>query len=129
MQNIVKSTPRYLLGLIFLVFGLNGFFNFLPQPPLPEAGLKFIMGLVESGYMMPLVKGIEVVTGVALLAGIFVPLALLLLAPVVVNIFLFHAFLAPGGGGMVVPTLVLALLLITAWQNRSAWEKILSLKL
>lgn len=116
---------RILLGLIFFVFGLNGFFNFLPQPPLPEAGLKFIMALVETGYMMKLVKTIEVIAGLLLLANIFVPLSLLLLAPIVVNIFLFHAILAPALG---LPLFILILGIIVAWDRRKAFSGVLSIK-
>ena len=116
---------RVLLGLIFFVFGLNGFFNFLPQPPLPEAGLKFIMALVETGYMMKLVKTIEVIAGLLLLANIFVPLSLLLLAPIVVNIFLFHAILAPALG---LPLFILILGIIVAWDRRKAFSGVLSIK-
>lgn len=116
---------RILLGLIFFVFGLNGFFNFLPQPPLPEAGLKFIMALVETGYMMKLVKSIEVISGLLLLANIFVPLSLLLLAPIVVNIFLFHAILAPALG---LPLFILVLGVIVAWDRRKAFSAVLSIK-
>jgi uncharacterized membrane protein YphA (DoxX/SURF4 family) len=88
---------RYLLGVIFVVFGLNFFFQFLPMPePTPEAG-AFMGALFATGYMFPLIKVIEIVTGLALLANRFVPLALVLLAPITVNIFLVHLLLDPGG--------------------------------
>jgi hypothetical protein len=88
---------RYLLGLILLVFGLNGFLNFLPMPPMPEAAGAFMGALVSSGYLMMLVKATEVLVGVALLANRYVPLALVVLMPISINIVLFHAFLAPAG--------------------------------
>ncbi|MEQ1664168.1 MAG: DoxX family membrane protein [Bdellovibrionales bacterium] len=88
---------RILLGLIFVVFGLNGFFNFLPMPPMPEAAGAFLGGLGGSGYFFPMLKGTEVLCGLALLSGGFVPLALIVLAPIILNIFMFHAFLAPSG--------------------------------
>jgi len=84
-----------LLGLVFLVFGLNGFLHFLPQPPPPPRALAFFGGLASSGYFLPLLKTTEVVAGALLLAG-FVPIALTLLAPIIVNIVAFHTFLAPG---------------------------------
>jgi uncharacterized membrane protein YphA (DoxX/SURF4 family) len=121
----VPMIARYLLGLIFFVFGLNGFLNFLPAPPLAEAGLKFIMALVETGYLMPLVKGIEVFAGALLLAGYFVPLALLLLAPIVVNILLFHTILSPGAP---LPLIILALGVIVAYDRKEAFKSVLRMK-
>lgn len=88
---------RWLYGLAFLIFGLNGFFEFFSPPAVPPAGKEFLGALVQTGYMMPMVKGIEVIAGFMIILGVQVPLALLLLAPGVVNIFLFHLFLAPVG--------------------------------
>ena len=96
----MKKMPliaRLLLGLMFFVFGLNGFLNFLPAPPMPDKAGAFIGGLLASGYFFPFLKGTEVLCGLLLLVGAFVPLALIVLAPIVINIFLFHAFLAPSG--------------------------------
>lgn len=116
---------RLLLGLIFTVFGLNGFFEFLPPPELPEAGGNFIGALVASGYLMTLVKLTEVVGGVLLLLGRFVPLALTILAPIVVNIVLFHLFLAPGAAAMALPILVLVLELFLAYAYRKSFRGVL----
>ena len=88
---------RILLGLIFFVFGLNGFLQFLPMPPLPDQAGAFMGGLAASGYFFPLLKGTEVICGLLLLTGMFVPLALVVLAPIVINIFAFHADLAADG--------------------------------
>ena len=96
MSKLATAT-RILMGLAFLVFGANGFLHFLPEPQLPERAGAFIGALVQSGYLMQLVKGTEVVAGLLLLTGIAVPLALVLLAPILVNIFLFHLTLAPEG--------------------------------
>jgi len=94
---------RLILGLIFFVFGLNGFLNFIPVPPnMPEKLQAFTGGLMASGYFFPLLKGTEVVCGLLLLIGAFVPLALIVLAPIVLNIFLTHLFLAPDGVGLAV---------------------------
>lgn len=113
---------RLVLGLLFFVFGLNGFLGFLPQPPLEEAGLKFIMALVETGYLLKLIKGIEVLAGVLLLANAFVPLALLLLSPIVVNIVLFHFLLsfAPG-----LPLVIVALMIIVALDRKENFKHVL----
>lgn len=88
---------RLVLGLIFTVFGLNGFVGFLPMPPPEGAAGEFMGALAATGYMFPLIKGTEVVAGLLLLSGRLPALALLLLAPIVVNIVLFHAVLAPSG--------------------------------
>jgi uncharacterized membrane protein YphA (DoxX/SURF4 family) len=95
LSSKLPTIARLLLGLVFFVFGLNGFLHFLPQPPPPAGALGFVGGLASAGYFFPLLKGTEVLAGTLLLAG-FVPFALTLLAPIIVNIVAFHAFLAPG---------------------------------
>ena len=106
-QYKVKTAARLLLGAVFTVFGLNGFLHFLPAPPPSGLAAVFVGGLAASGYMFPLIKGTEVVVGLLLLSNRFVPLALTILAPVVVNILAFHLFLAPAG--LALPLIVTAL--------------------
>lgn len=118
----VALIARLLLGVIFFVFGLNGFLNFLPAQPMPEPAMNFVMGLVGTGYMMPLIKGFEVLAGALLLSGFFVPLALLFLAPIVVNILLFHTILSPG---LAVPLVILALGLIVAYDRKENFKHVL----
>ena len=113
---------RFVLGLIFFVFGLNGFFAFLPQPPLPETAGAFLGGLAASGYFFPLLKGTEVLVGIALLSNRFVPLALTVLAPISLNIFLFHALLAPA---LALPIAILTLQAYLAWNYRAAYRALL----
>ncbi len=115
----LQAVARLLLGAIFVTFGLNGFLHFLPQPPMSGPPAAFAGALAATGYMFPLIKGTEVLTGVLLLSGRFVPLALTLLAPVVVNILAFHLFLAPAG--LALPFVVLALGLYLAWTERAAY--------
>lgn len=115
----LQTAGRFALGTIFTVFGLNGFFHFIPQPPMSGPPAAFAQALFETGYMFPLIKGTEVVAGLLLLAGRYVPLALLLLAPVVVNIVAFHLFLAPAG--LLIPFVTLALLLYLAWTERDVY--------
>jgi hypothetical protein len=127
MNAISKKVPtaaRILLGLVFTVFGLNGFLNFIPQPP-PPAGpaLSFLMGLMGTGYFFPFLKGTEVIMGVLLLANRFVPLALTILAPIVLNIVAFHTFLAPAG--VPVAVVVLALEAYLAWAYRGTFAAVL----
>jgi uncharacterized membrane protein YphA (DoxX/SURF4 family) len=126
---IVRHLPtaaRLLLGLTFFVFGLNGFFNFIPRPaePPPEAALAFIGALLKTGYMFPLIKGVEVIAGALLLSNRFVPLALTVLAPIVVNIVAFHSLLAPAG--IAVPLVVVALEIYLAWTYRDIFRPMLA---
>ena len=94
---------RVLLGLIFFVFGIAGLFNLIPPPEhLPENMEVYMKGMMATGYFFQLVKGTEIVCGALLLLGVFVPLALVVLAPIVLNIFLVHAFMAPEGLAMAV---------------------------
>lgn len=96
-MKIVIVIARLLLGLVFVVFGLNGFLNFLSMGPMPEglAG-QFLGALILSHYFW-VVAALQVVGGVLLLVNRFVPLALVLLGPVIVNILLYHAFLNAAG--------------------------------
>src|SRR5258708_18451436 len=126
MNSISRfATPaaRLVLGLVFFVFGLNGFLQFLPTPPAPEKAMAFMGALAATRYMFPLIKSVEVIGGALLLSNRFVPLALAIVAPNVVNIVLFHAVLAPRGLG--VALFVLALELFTAWSYRNAYASML----
>ena len=87
---------RYLAGVIFLVFGLNGFLNFIPLPPPGGIAGQFMGALYVSHYLWVIV-GVQVVAGVLLLVNRYVPLAVAILAPVIVNILAFHASMAPSG--------------------------------
>ncbi len=93
--RITATVLRYLLGVIFLVFGLNGFLNFIPQPPMEGDALSFMGGLMAAGYFFPLLKATEVLCGILLLTGFYVPLAVAVLGPITLNIFLVHTFLLP----------------------------------
>ena len=117
--KLPATIARILLGLVFFVFGLNGFLQFLPMGEHPGPAGAFLGALAATGYMFPLIKGTEVVTGLLLLSGRFVPLALTLLAPVLVNIAAFHFALDPKGAGLVV--VLLALEGYLAWVNRAAF--------
>jgi peptidoglycan biosynthesis protein MviN/MurJ (putative lipid II flippase) len=123
-SRVAPAVARVLLGVIFFVLGLNGFLRFLPAPPEPERAGAFLGALVGTGYMIQLIKGTEVVAGVLLLANRFVPLALTVLAPVVVNIILFHVFLAPAA--LPIPLLALALGLFLAYQYRGVFRPVLA---
>lgn len=94
-KSRVPMVARILLGLIFLVMGLNGFLMFIPPPPggLPKGAMGFGLALAATGYMNQLISVTQIVSGALLLANRFVALALVLLAPVIVNILAFHLFL------------------------------------
>ena len=114
-----QIAARLGLGLVFTVFGLNGFLNFIPHAPPTGAAGAFIGALAASGYMFPLLKATEVVAGVLLLTRRAVPFALTLLAPVVVNIVAFHVFLDPAGSALGLVSLALGLYL--AWTERAVF--------
>ena len=124
MSSKTTTAARILLSTVFFVFGLNKLLHFIPQPPLTGGAAEFMGGLVASGYFLRLLALTEIVSGLALLTRRFVPLALLLLAPIVVNIVAFHTFLAPEG--LPVAAVVLALEVFLAWQYRAAFRSVLS---
>ena len=87
---------RSALGLMMLVFGLNSFFNFMEPPSQPpDAGMQFLGALADTGYMWYAIGAVKVLSGALLLFKRWVPFALVLLAPISVNIVLYHAFLDP----------------------------------
>jgi len=106
-MKIVTLIARLLLGLIFLVLGLNGFLNFLSMGPMPSglAG-QFIGALVLSHYFW-VVAALQVAGGALLLVNRYVPLALVLLGPVIVNIILYHVFLNPSGAPLAIVVVIL----------------------
>ena len=110
MDKLVPAA-RIILGFIFTVFGFNGFFNFIPIPPPNEAMGAMMGGLAASGYFFPFLKITEIVCGLMLLANKFVPLSLIILAPIVVNILFVHVFVDRGGMPMAVFLTVLSVFL------------------
>ena len=109
---------RILLGLIFFVFGLMYFFMKMPPIDTTTAMGKFSDGLLASGYFMPFLKGTETLMGLLLLLNRFTPVALLILAPIIINILLFHSFLEPQGLPIAIPVFLLEVFL--AWAH---WDK------
>lgn len=122
-QFKAKTAVRLALGAIFTVFGLNGFLHFLPMPAPSGLAAVFMGGLGATGYFFPLLKGTEVIAGLLLLSNRFVPLALTVLAPIVVNIVAFHAFLAPSG--LPLPLVVVALGVYLAYTERAVFAPVL----
>ncbi len=116
-MKIAVLIARILLGLIFLVFGLNGFLNFLHMPPPPGAAGQYLGVLFVSHYLA-VVFLLQIIGAVLLLTNQFVPLALVLLGPVVFNILLFHTFLFPAGFP---PALIAAILwfIVFYWHRKA----------
>jgi uncharacterized membrane protein YphA (DoxX/SURF4 family) len=109
-MKILSLIARLLLGLTFVVFGLNGFLNFLSMGPMPSglAG-QFIFALVLSHYFW-VIAALQLAGGALLLVNRFVPLGLVLLGPVIVNIVLYHLFLNPSGAAPAVVVVILWLI-------------------
>jgi len=98
MKKYIPIIARILLGFVFFAAGIAGLFNMIPVPEnLPADLVTFNQGLMSARYFMPLLKGTEAVCGLLLLSGYFVPLALVVLAPIVIHIFFVHLFLEPSG--------------------------------
>jgi putative oxidoreductase len=110
-ENLIMKTAstiaRYLAGVIFLVFGLNGFLHFIPLPP-PEGIAGQFMGALYVTHYLWVIFGFQVIAGFLLLINRYVPLAVAVLAPVLVNILTFHVLMAPSG-------LPLALFVTVLW--------------
>ena len=125
--RVVPAIARILMGLAFTVFGLNGFLHFIPPPKeMPPGTGEFFGALMKTGYMLPLIFGTQLLTGVLLLLNRFVPLALALIAPVIVNIITFHIALNPSG---IVPGLVVLVLeLYLAWAYRKSFRSMLAFR-
>jgi putative oxidoreductase len=107
VMRIASVIARYLAGVIFLVMGLNGFLNFIPLPPPAGVAAQFMGTLYVSHYLW-VIFAFQVIAGALLLANRYVPLAVAILAPVIVNILTFHALMAPSG-------LPLALFVAVLW--------------
>src|SRR4029077_19846128 len=96
IMKTVSVIARYLAGVVFLVFGLNGFLNFIPLPPPGGVAGQFMAALYASHYLW-VIFSFQVVAAVLLLINRYVLLALAVVAPVIVNIIVFHALMAPSG--------------------------------
>jgi putative oxidoreductase len=122
-MKIATIIARVLLGLIFVVFGSNAFLNFIPMPPLPQ-GLAgdYLRVFLASGYVY-VIGAMQVISGLLLLIGRFVPLGLTILAAIIFNIWVFHALLAPEGFPPAI--VVTALEVFLLWRYREAFAPLL----
>ena len=118
--KIAAMIVRYLMGLIFFIGGLNGFLNFIPVPPLEGDTLTYMPGLSVTRYFFPMLKFFEIIAGVFLLSGFYVPLVLAILVPITLNIFMLHAAMALEG--MPLSIFVLGGNILLAWTYRENFK-------
>lgn len=120
-MKILTIVARILLGLAFVVFGLNGFLHFIPAPPpVPDSPAgQFFVAVTTTGFIKP-IFALQFIGGLLVLLGIFVPLGLTILAPIIVNILLFHTFMAPGAKEImpgIIVTVLEVFLIARYWAN------------
>jgi len=127
-MRFLPHIARVLMGLVFFAGGMVGLIMH-PQPKnMPAGAMALLSAFMNSGYMMSLISGTEALVGLLLLINCFVPLALALIAPVIVNIILFHLFLMPAPGAFA-PGIIVALLEIyLAWSYRRVYLPMLACK-
>jgi putative oxidoreductase len=124
-MKLLTIIARVLLGLIFVFFGSNGFLHFLPMPPLPQGVTgEYLHAFFASGYVY-VISGFQVIGGLLLLIGRFVPLGLTILGAIIVNIWAFHLLMAPELGGLVPAIVVSVLELFLVWRYRDRFAGIL----
>ncbi len=123
MKTKVILGLQRLVGLMLIVFSINGFLHFLPMPPMQEAMNSYMSGLIQAQFIMPIVAVVELFAGVSFLANRFVPLMSIILIPIMLNAFLAHLFLDPAGiGGSFV---ILTITIIVMIHNKERYVNIL----
>lgn len=119
-MKVLTIIVRVLLGLIFVFFGSNGLLHFLPMPPLPQGVTgEFLHSFFDSGYVY-VISAFQLIAGLLLLIGKFVPLGLTILGAIIVNIWAFHLLMAPEGLPPAVVVTVLELFLVWSYRDRFA---------
>ncbi|MBK9041412.1 MAG: DoxX family membrane protein [Bdellovibrionales bacterium] len=120
MKQKLPIIARYLLGLLFTIFGAAGLLNLIPPPPdMPEKLMAFMNGIMAAQYFFPLLKSTEIVCGILLLSGFAPALALVVLAPISINILFVHLFLTPGLENLIMP---LAIIVLHAMAATKYWN-------
>jgi len=118
MNSKVQMALRIILGLILIIFGANKFLQFMPMPEPQGDAATFMGGLAASGYMFPLLGVLEILIGILLILKKAVPFALILLAPLAVNMVLYHGAMDPGGiGAAALVTVLNAILIYANWDR------------
>lgn len=114
-----------LFGAVLAIKGFDGFVNFLPQADQTVIGMNFISAMKDTGYLFFLLKGTEILCGSLLIMNLFVPLTLVVLAPVIVNIFLFEVFLNFTAASLILPLVVSACEIYLFWHYRNLFSWLL----
>ena len=122
IRALIPVVVRTLLGALFVFSGANKVVPFMTMPPMPDPATSFLGALAATGYFLPFLGLVEVAAGLLLIVSRFVPLALIVLAPIVLNIVFFHVLLAPNLGSVV---MILGAELYLAWVYRSAFAGLL----
>ncbi len=124
MNSMFTKIVRIVLGIMLVLFGANKFFGFIPLPELPEKAASFMTSLGATGYVLKTVGVLEILIGVMLLLKKWVAFALTLLAPISINILLFHIFLDVSGiGGALLVTVLNGILIYKHWpQYKSLFQ-------
>lgn len=125
-MRIAIIIVRCLIGFLFVASAIVVLFDLVPKPELHGAVKEFNEGIAASGYFIPTLKVIELICGILLITGLFLPLVTVVIFPIVLNIFLFHAFLSPEG----LPVAILMLLgnLFLAYANRDKYAPLFRAK-
>jgi putative oxidoreductase len=125
-MKIAVTIVRVLMGLMFLFASIAFFFKLMPQPEISGPMKLFNEGLAASGYFMPFLKVVELICGVLLVAGLFIPLTAIIIFPITIHIFLIHLFMAPEG----LPIAIFMLLgnLFIAWYYRRSYAPLFVMK-
>lgn len=130
MFSKVALASRYILGLMFTVFGLNGVMmaftgqGFIPMPPQPEVMITIMTGFMATGYLMALVSSLQLISGVLLLSGFYINAAIVFLGPIIVNIVLIHVFAERSGLPMAIVVAILYVILVKSrWSDFRALVK------
>ena len=109
MKKLAPKIARYVLGLVFFVFGGAGLLNLFPPPPdMPASLLAFMNAITATGYFIPVLKTTETLCGLMLLIGIAPSVMLVILAPITIQILLLHSFLTPGLQNLIMPVIILS---------------------
>ena len=120
-MKIAALIARLLLGLVFLVFGLNGFLHFM-NGPLPSGVAGQFLGALMQSHFDLVVSAVQLAGGALLLANFYVPLGLVLLGPVIVNIFFYHLLM--DRSGLIVAIVVIILWCVVAFRHRQSFSGI-----